>query len=69
VRGNRADKRMLRIHKIFCRATRRMGIPVVIAVTHLERVRPTTMEACWQDNERTLGNLGLIFDGHDACLT
>jgi predicted GTPase len=67
VRGGRAHTAMSRAYTIFCRATRRIAIPVVIAITHLERVQPT-MEAWWQNNERELGDLGLLFDGH-ACLT
>ena len=67
VRRGRALQSMSRIYKIFCSATRRIAIPVVIAVTHLEKVEPT-MEAWWQDNERKLTNLGMVFDGY-ACLT
>ena len=68
VRGNsRASDAMAKAYKIFCRATRQVAIPVVIAITHLERAQPT-MGAWWQDNERRFGNLGLVFDGH-ACLT
>ena len=60
-------EKMSRIYKIFCSASRQMAIPVVIAVTHLERAQPS-MEAWWQINARQWGNLGLLFDGH-ACLT
>lgn len=67
VRGGRAHEAMSKAYKIFCRATRRIGIPVVIAITHLERAQPT-MDAWWQENERRLGDLGLFFDGY-ACLT
>ncbi|KAF8557970.1 hypothetical protein OG21DRAFT_77987 [Imleria badia] len=67
VRGSRASDAMSRAYKLFCHTTRRIAIPVVIAITHLERAQPT-MEAWWQDNERRLGDLGLVFDGH-ACLT
>jgi hypothetical protein len=66
VRGGRAHKAMSRIYETFCNTSRQIAIPVVIAVTHLERVQPT-MEAWWQNNESNL-NLGLLFDGH-ACLT
>ena len=67
VKGGRAHAAMSKAYTTFCCATRRTAIPVVIAITHLERVQPT-MEAWWQDNERRLGNLGFLFDGH-ACLT
>lgn len=67
VRGSRASEGMSRTYKIFGHATRQFAIPVVVAITHLERKQPT-MDAWWQDNERTLMNLGLAFDGH-ACLT
>lgn len=66
-RSRSADENMSRLYKMFCRPSRRMAIPVTVAITHLERVQPT-MEAWWQDNERRLGTLGLVFDGH-ACLT
>lgn len=66
VRGSRASEAMSRTYRIFCRTTRRIA-PVVIVITHLERVQPT-MEAWWQDNERRLGELGFVFDGY-ACLT
>lgn len=67
VQGGRARAAMSKAYKIFCRATRHIAIPVVIAITHLERVQPT-MDAWWQDNERRLRDLGLFFDGY-ACLT
>lgn len=67
VRGNRAHEGMSRAYKIFCRATRQFATPVVIALTHLERQQPT-METWWQKNERMLGDLGLVFDGH-VCIT
>lgn len=67
VGGSRAHEGMARAYKIFCRATRQIATPVVIAITHLERQQPT-MDSWWQINERALGNLGLVFDGH-ACIT
>lgn len=67
VRGSRAHEGMSRAYKIFCRATRQLTTPVVIALTHLEREQPT-METWWQKNERMLENLGLVFDGH-VCIT
>ena len=67
VQGNRASDAMSNAYNTFCRPTRRIAAPVVIAVTHLERQQPT-MEAWWQYNERGLGDLGLVFDGY-ACLT
>ena len=67
VRGGRANAAMSRTYSVFCRASRQVVIPVVIAVTHLERAQPT-MEQWWLNNERELGRLGLLFDGH-ACLT
>ncbi|KAF8552605.1 P-loop containing nucleoside triphosphate hydrolase protein, partial [Imleria badia] len=66
-RGSRASDALLRPYKLFCRATRQIAIPVVMAITHLERAQPT-MQAWWQNNEGRLGDLGLVFDGH-ACLT
>lgn len=66
-RGGRAHRSMSRVYKIFGETTRRIAIPVVIAITHLERQQPT-MDAWWQDNERRLAELGLLFDGH-ACVT
>lgn len=67
VRGGRAHEAMSRIYKIFCSTSRRIAIPVVIAVTHLERVQPA-MDYWWPSNERELTSLGLLFDGY-ACLT
>ena len=67
VRGGRAHQAMSRIYKTFCSTSRRIGIPVVIAVTHLERVQPA-MDYWWPNNERELTSLGLLFDGY-ACLT
>lgn len=67
VRGGRAHEGMSRVYKIFGKATRRIAIPVVIVITHLEKRQPT-MDAWWQDNEKKLGELGLVFDGH-ACVT
>ena len=67
VRGGRAHGAMSKAYTTFCLTTRRIAIPVVIAITHLERAQPT-METWWQNNERELGKLGLLFDGH-ACLT
>ena len=67
VRGNRVSQGPSRVYEAFCRTTRQIGIPVVIAVTHLEKTQPT-MESWWQENEAKLGDLGLLFDGH-ACLT
>ncbi|KAF8133180.1 hypothetical protein EV363DRAFT_1397431 [Boletus edulis] len=42
-------------------------IPVVLAVTHLEKVKPT-MDAWWHSHEGELVRQGMVFDGH-ACLT
>lgn len=67
VRGGRAHEGMSRVYKILGRPTRQIAIPVVIAITHLERQQPV-MDVWWQGNERRLGELGLIFDGY-ACLT
>jgi len=67
VRGGRAHEGMSKMYKIFGRTTRQFAIPVVVAITHLERNQPT-MEAWWQENERKLVALGLVFDGY-ACLT
>ena len=67
VRASRALEGMSRVYEVFCRESRQLAIPVVISITHLERMQPT-MEAWWQNNERRLGGLGLVFDGH-ACLT
>ncbi|KAN0090973.1 hypothetical protein V8E55_004539 [Tylopilus felleus] len=67
VQGNRASNAIARAYDTFCRPTRRIAAPVVIAITHLERQQPT-MEAWWQHNERGLVDLGLVFDGY-ACLT
>ncbi|KAN0087966.1 hypothetical protein V8E55_006587 [Tylopilus felleus] len=66
VQGNRAINAISSIYNIFCRPTRRIA-PVIIAVTHLERQQPI-MEAWWRNNERSLGDLGCVFDGY-ACLT
>lgn len=67
VRGSRAHEGMSRAYNFFCHGTRQLAAPVVIALTHLERQQPT-MEAWWQNNERTLRELGLVFDGH-VCIT
>ena len=66
--GNRASSNVIsKYYNTFCRPTRRIAVPVVIAVTHLERQQPT-MDAWWHNNERSLGDLGCVFDGY-ACLT
>ena len=67
VRGGNALESMSRVYKLPCRQYRRLTIPVVIAITHLERKQPM-MDGWWQDNERELVELGLAFDGY-ACLT
>ena len=67
VRGGMALEGMSRVHRLFCREFRRFTIPVVVAITHLEREQPT-MDVWWQHNERKLAKLGLVFDGY-ACLT
>ncbi|KAG6379366.1 P-loop containing nucleoside triphosphate hydrolase protein [Boletus reticuloceps] len=67
MRGNRASAEMLRIYEVFCRINRHPTVPVVIAVTHLEKVKPA-MDTWWQNNEKELAKRGMVFDGH-ACLT
>ena len=67
VRGGRPHKGMSGVYELLCRGFRQLAIPVVIVITHLERKQPT-MDSWWQDNERRLAELGLVFDEH-ACLT
>lgn len=67
VQGGRTSEGMSRAYEMFCLATRQIGIPVVIAITCLEKMQPT-MDVWWDRNEGSLGNLGLIFDGQ-ACIT
>jgi len=67
VQGGRASEGMSKAYRMFCHATRQIGIPVVIAITRLEKTQPT-MDVWWDENEGSLGNLGLIFDGQ-ACIT
>ncbi|KAF8123359.1 P-loop containing nucleoside triphosphate hydrolase protein, partial [Boletus edulis] len=65
--GNKISAEMIRIYEIFCRTNRQTAIPVVIAVTRLEKVKPN-MDSWWPSNEKALGKWGMEFDGH-ACLT
>ncbi|KAF8123363.1 hypothetical protein EV363DRAFT_1180220, partial [Boletus edulis] len=67
MRGNRTPAEMSKIYDIFRRTNRHTTIPVVVAVTHLEKVKPT-MDAWWQNHKRELADRGVVFDGH-ACLT
>ncbi|KAF8123355.1 P-loop containing nucleoside triphosphate hydrolase protein, partial [Boletus edulis] len=67
MQGNRVSAETLRIYEIFCRAGRQTTIPLVVAVTRLERIKPT-MDAWWQNNEKELAKRSMVFDGH-ACVT
>ncbi|KAG1720686.1 P-loop containing nucleoside triphosphate hydrolase protein [Suillus paluster] len=42
-------------------------VPIIIVVTGLEDREPE-MEEWWRDNEKSISDLGMIFDGH-ACIT
>ncbi|KAG6379367.1 hypothetical protein JVT61DRAFT_11830 [Boletus reticuloceps] len=65
--AGRVSTETSRIYKMFWRTNRQTAIPAVIAVTHLEEVKPT-MDTRWHSHERELAKRGMVFDGH-ACLT
>ncbi|KIJ11353.1 hypothetical protein PAXINDRAFT_137917 [Paxillus involutus ATCC 200175] len=67
VRGSRSHRSMESAYKTFCKTTRQVAAPVVIAVTGLEQLQPA-MDTWWVQNGRKLEELGLVFDGH-ACVT
>ncbi|KAF9222626.1 hypothetical protein BS17DRAFT_172839 [Gyrodon lividus] len=67
VRSGRSHKCMESAYKTFCKTTRRIAAPVVIAVTHLENMQPA-MDTWWIQNGMKLERQGLVFDGH-VCLT
>ncbi|KAF8839127.1 hypothetical protein BDN67DRAFT_970528 [Paxillus ammoniavirescens] len=66
-RSGRAHKSMESAYKTFCKTTRQVAAPVVIAVTCLEKMQPA-MDAWWVQNGRRLEEQGLVFDGH-VCVT
>ncbi|KIJ67576.1 hypothetical protein HYDPIDRAFT_108429, partial [Hydnomerulius pinastri MD-312] len=67
VTGSRAHKSMVKTYKTFCAPIRQMAAPVVVAVTHLERMS-LSMDTWWVRNGKSLKELCMEFDDH-ACLT
>ncbi|KAF8836413.1 hypothetical protein BDN67DRAFT_332348 [Paxillus ammoniavirescens] len=67
VRSGRTHKSMENAYNTFCKTTRQVAAPVVIAVTCLEKMQPA-MDTWWVQNGKKLEQKGLVFDGH-VCVT
>ncbi|KIK99092.1 hypothetical protein PAXRUDRAFT_30732 [Paxillus rubicundulus Ve08.2h10] len=67
VRSGRTHKSMENAYTTFCKTTRQIAAPVVIAVTCLEKMQPA-MDTWWVQNGKKLEQKGLVFDGH-VCVT
>ncbi|KAG9316465.1 hypothetical protein JVU11DRAFT_2500 [Chiua virens] len=67
IRGSRTTKASLKYYNEFCAITRQLAAPVVLVVTHLERVEED-MEGWWKQNSAFLREYNMEFDNH-ACVT
>lgn len=66
VRGSRATQASVRYYDSICAITRRLAAPVVVVVSHLERV--ADMEDWWNRNSSDLKKSKMEFDDH-VCVT